>query len=319
MTGLLAQAFPGVQQIEPLRAEVSARRYFRVHLASRTAVAAIYPGALADDDDFLRIQEILKQGGLRVPGILDRRLDQGILLLEDAGDTDLGMALARATEPETMRLLCQAIDSIAALQQLRPLSPIAERFFDLDKLWWEMEYTFRGLALAWPDLDGQTITFGARTFLEEICQYLATRALFVTHRDFHSRNLMVRDDALILIDFQDARMGSCYYDLVSLLYDPYTSVPASTVDSCVQYYIDTVLPLLKTKHSKHHFYCQAVQRLFKALGTYAQQLFSRGDASFRPALHACLERLDLVVQRSTFPDALYLFIQELRRRAVALS
>jgi len=315
----LERSFSGVERVEPLRIEVSARRYYRLHFAHETAVAAVYPEALLPTADFLQIQEILKSEGLRVPGIKESRLEQGILLLEDAGDTDLGMALRAASPEERVRLYRRAIDIILALQKIEPRPPVSLRFFDFAKLWWEMEYLFRALSSTWPDLEGQTVTFAARTFLEETCQYLAKKALHVTHRDFHSRNIMVKDGELILIDFQDARMGSRYYDLVSLLYDPYVSIPLELVDSCTEYFIATVLEPACSKHSRHHFYCQAVQRLFKALGTYAHQFFQQHDSSFLPALHTALERLDLVVQRSGFPDALYLFVQELRRRAALIS
>ena len=41
------------------------------------------------------------------------------------------------------------------------------------------------------------------------------------HRDYHSRNLMLHERQLYIIDFQDARMGPDTYDLVSLLRDSY--------------------------------------------------------------------------------------------------
>ena len=46
------------------------------------------------------------------------------------------------------------------------------------------------------------------------------------HRDYHSRNLMLHDGSLYIIDFQDARMGPDTYDLVSLLRDSYVDLDA---------------------------------------------------------------------------------------------
>ena len=46
----------------------------------------------------------------------------------------------------------------------------------------------------------------------------------VCHRDYHSRNLMVHDGRLGVIDFQDARLGPDTYDLVSLLRDSYVEL-----------------------------------------------------------------------------------------------
>jgi len=48
----------------------------------------------------------------------------------------------------------------------------------------------------------------------------------LVHRDFHSRNLMVLpDNELAVIDFQDAVVGPVTYDVASLLKDCYVSWP----------------------------------------------------------------------------------------------
>ena len=50
----------------------------------------------------------------------------------------------------------------------------------------------------------------------------------VTHRDFHSRNIMcLKGDDLGLIDFKDAVVGPVTYDPVSLLKDCYVQWPRS--------------------------------------------------------------------------------------------
>jgi len=49
-----------------------------------------------------------------------------------------------------------------------------------------------------------------------LCAEISSWPRVLTHRDFHSRNLMSRADALYWIDFQDARMGPAHYDLASL-------------------------------------------------------------------------------------------------------
>jgi hypothetical protein len=50
------------------------------------------------------------------------------------------------------------------------------------------------------------------------------------HRDFQSRNLMVRDGRLALIDFQDARRGPYTYDAASLLRDSSLDLEEDLVD-----------------------------------------------------------------------------------------
>jgi len=48
---------------------------------------------------------------------------------------------------------------------------------------------------------------------------------------------MLDQGHLILIDFQDARMGPCQYDLVSLLKDSYVKINDTLVEELIDYYI----------------------------------------------------------------------------------
>ena len=57
------------------------------------------------------------------------------------------------------------------------------------------------------------------------------------HRDYHSRNLMLHDGQLYMIDFQDARMGPDTYDLVSLLRDAYVDLTAQQVEELIAFFL----------------------------------------------------------------------------------
>ena len=57
------------------------------------------------------------------------------------------------------------------------------------------------------------------------------------HRDYHSRNLMLHDGSLYIIDFQDARMGPDTYDLVSLLRDSYVDLTPQQVDELIAFFL----------------------------------------------------------------------------------
>ena len=57
------------------------------------------------------------------------------------------------------------------------------------------------------------------------------------HRDYHSRNLMLHEGRLYMIDFQDARMGPDTYDLVSLLRDSYVDLAEVAVDELIAYFL----------------------------------------------------------------------------------
>jgi aminoglycoside/choline kinase family phosphotransferase len=67
---------------------------------------------------------------------------------------------------------------------------------------------------------------------------MAAQPTVLTHRDYHSRNLMVDGGRLGVIDFQDALMGPAGYDLASLLRDAYIALDESLIDELIAEYLD---------------------------------------------------------------------------------
>jgi aminoglycoside/choline kinase family phosphotransferase len=95
------------------------------------------------------------------------------------------------------------------------------------------------------------------------------------HRDYHSRNLMLREGSLYIIDFQDARMGPDTYDLVSLLRDSYVDLPEETVSDLLAYFL-ALKGQTGTEHEfRRRFGLMALQRNLKALGTFGYQAAAR--------------------------------------------
>ena len=70
-----------------------------------------------------------------------------------------------------------------------------------------------------------------------IVEELAAEPRVLCHRDYHSRNLMLHDGRLYIIDFQDARMGPDTYDLVSLLRDSYVDLTEAQVDELIAFFL----------------------------------------------------------------------------------
>ena len=83
--------------------------------------------------------------------------------------------------------------------------------------------------------------------IHQICQELEASPRVFCHRDLHSRNVMVKDGEQYLIDFQDARMGPVFYDLVSLLEDCYFSLGPKLRESLYQYFMSKVEGVFEIK------------------------------------------------------------------------
>src|SRR5579863_4358550 len=77
-----------------------------------------------------------------------------------------------------------------------------------------------------------------RAVFESVARQIEEQPRVLTHRDFHSRNVMVHGaDQIGLIDFQDALMGPWTYDLASLLRDAYVTLGEDVVDDLIAYFL----------------------------------------------------------------------------------
>ena len=114
-----------------------------------------------------------------------------------------------------------------------------------------------------------------RAELALLVELLASEPRVLCHRDYHSRNLMLHNSRLYIIDFQDARMGPDTYDLVSLLRDAYVDLAENTVDELIAYFLALKGSSGGDEAFRRRFDIMALQRNLKALGTFGYQTTSR--------------------------------------------
>jgi aminoglycoside/choline kinase family phosphotransferase len=237
---LVGATFPasngGALECEPMAGGASTRRYFRLRMPQATAVGMFVPERAKPEEivkdggvgvrwPFLEIRELLASRGVDVPALYGEDTEQGWLLLEDLGDDTLAaVLLARAARKVDLyvRAVTDLARAQAALADIPPASIVASRAFDEDLLSWEIQH-FREWAL---EARGIVLSPSDRGVFDRVAERLAVSIaslprVFV-HRDYQSRNLMVRPGGgLCWIDFQDALLGPRVYDLVALLNDSY--------------------------------------------------------------------------------------------------
>ena len=120
------------------------------------------------------------------------------------------------------------------------------------------------------------------------------------HRDFQSRNLLVQQDRLWLIDFQGARLGPQQYDLASLLLDPYVDLPPDRQEFLMRAYLDrlqhhvTVDPVAWRRQYDYLALCRNLQ----ILGAYGFLSHRKGKKFFEQfipvACRSLASRLELL-------------------------
>jgi len=248
--------------VAPLAGDASNRRYFRVQLAggpprSLVLMQLAEPEAFKQSEEavsgasvsitelpFINILNHLAKADVAVPTLYYYDQAAGLLYLEDFGDVLLTQACVNASRSDITTLYRDAIDMLVRIHQ-KATSPVNQaclafhRRFDVPLLMWEFDHFLEygvvaRLGKPMRADDEQPV----RAEFQRIAELLAAQPRVFTHRDYHSRNLMVDDGRLGVLDFQDALMGPATYDLASLLRDAYIALEESLIDELVQYYLD---------------------------------------------------------------------------------
>lgn len=221
---------------------------------------------------------------------------EGYLVMEDLGDELLQqrILLEPQSKPEWLKT---AVHLLATLHQKAfppPQDlPVASRRFDRAKYAEEMRFTAEHLVhrfLGLPPLtDEQDKEISA--YCESIS---AIGPTVFCHRDFHCRNILVHDNQLFMIDFQDARLGSPHYDLASLIYDAYVPIEDAFRDELVKLYREKVKgsPLeseIEWGTFENDLKRIAFQRVVKAAGSFASFFTRYGKSTHIPYLIPALE------------------------------
>jgi aminoglycoside/choline kinase family phosphotransferase len=224
----------------PLHGDASSRRYVRLTLAgpapASVVVMLLGEGRFTGGSDelggasaagelpFVNVARWLAARGFPVPAIhLDRAREDGLLVLEDVGDTTLWTAVS-ADAGRTRALFGQAVDLLARLQVAGaapgPDCVAFARRFDETLARAELAHyvdhgveTRHGITLSTEDR--------ARLLavLEPLVPPFRDGPFALSHRDYMAWNIHVRDDRLVLIDFQDALIAPDAFDLAQLLTD----------------------------------------------------------------------------------------------------
>jgi aminoglycoside/choline kinase family phosphotransferase len=289
------------ERIIPLMGDASTRLYFRAFYPSgETAIVMVMPQAgVGEEDSFLQIREFLADRALPVPRLHEHDRNLGIVVLEDLGDDLFESVVERSSEDRIAALYAEAVQLLVSLRKatdgLTSGCPAFERAFDVKKLMEEMDFFVthfvRGLCRIEPSPAALASLY---EFFTKICSLLAEEPRVFAHRDYHSRNLILHEGRLVMIDFQDARMGPAQYDPASLLRDSYVTVPHGLMDKLLaEYFAAVPAPGQDPSFERFRFVfdVMSLQRNIKALGTFGYQASVMGNRRYLsavPRTHAYL-------------------------------
>jgi N-acetylmuramate 1-kinase len=211
----------------PLAKRGSGRSFYRIKYGDHASVVFMcYDQAHKENNYYAAIADFLLTIRVPAPRILAHDHLRGFIVMEDLGDRDLWSC--RNESWISKSAYYHATLSIASRLHTFPVEefpldkvPLMEGF-SLDLYRWERNYFLENFVHA---VCGIKLNPSDARDLEDELKSLSVRLEdakpSLMHRDLQSQNVMICNDEPVFIDFQGMRFGNLFYDLGSLLYDPY--------------------------------------------------------------------------------------------------
>lgn len=270
---------------------------------------------------FIQIGNHLHTCNLPVPRIIEHDPFSGLVVLEDLGNVHLEQLIKTISDADDILFWYQKVCkdlyrfSQTGIQNFNPEWTCQTRHYDksviIEK---ECQYFVNEFLVNYLKLD-----VGYDEFEAEF-NYIADNALEhgfkgLMHRDFQSRNIMIKDNDVYFIDFQSARIGPIQYDLASLLIDPYVDLPQDIQEKILVNFHETFIPRgsITLASFKHSFLFCCLTRNLQILGAFSFLTLTKKKIYFEKYIPSAVKSLKLLldsVGRKRIPK-LYGLIQNI--------
>ena len=285
---------------ERIAGDASARAYFRITVPDLgTRVLAFYPPEIRIDIERVTRAHDALSGHLPIPRILAR--SACALLQEDAGDLTLTALLGREQDTGLARYR-DAVDLLGELQGARGGVAINPAF-DEEKFGAELEMTLQFYVMKLAGVTDERAILSLRQAFTRLSRKLTQHRYVLCHRDYHGQNIHVLNDSLIVIDYQDLRMGPDTYDLASLLRDrgAWRALGPSALEELFARWA-ALLGEDPAPLRRRYLEC-LLQRSIKAVGTFARMAAVYGRGHYLDYVEPTLETVrDCVEQLGEWPE-----------------
>jgi aminoglycoside/choline kinase family phosphotransferase len=310
LRGLYRKTFGAEPEaFEPLKADGSARRLFRLAGGGRTVIGVFGPDRL-ENRAFLEFSRRFRADKLPVPEIYGADEAQGVYLEEDLGDTTLFESLTDGRKgsevpPPVMAAYKRTLEWLPKFQaQVRrglDLSYCYPRAsFDRQSIMWDLNYfKYYFLKLAKIPFNEQKLEDDFVRFTDFL---LEAPADYFLYRDFQSRNIMLRNGEPWFIDYQGGRKGAPHYDLASLLYDAKADLQHETRAELYKHYL--AASGLDAKAFKRHYYAFVYIRIMQAMGAYGLRGFYEQKTHFLNSVPYAVRNIEWLLRNTELEVAL---------------
>ena len=272
-------------ELIPIKKGGSDRSFFRILLSDQSSFIFMHYGTDVEENSYwARINGFLAGIDISVPQIFARDEEQHFILLEDLGDIDLWSQRDLPWDKrrdyyfQVLRQIrrLHAFDLNKTTSDLKLSEGYGEKLYR-----WEHDYFLENFVEAVCRLELSSSTAKAlKLELEKLIARLQKIEPSLIHRDFQSQNIMIKNGATVLIDFQGLRKGCLFYDLGSLICDPYVGFSDTERDELIIFYYELMQPKYSRNEFGINFWEASAQRLMQALGAYGYLGLKKNKPAF---------------------------------------
>lgn len=282
----------GFKILENLKGDASTREFYRLKRKGETFVLMKFNDRGIEEQ--IRVHRILGSI-LPLSRIIDVFYSVNSLLMEDAGDLSLENFVKQGKK--WLQIYKELLELIEVLQRYTPNllkeeHPILRRKLDRERFKKELEFTYTHFILP------SGISINKKNWdnaVERLLDFISYRFV-VAHRDFHSRNIFIKNGKIIILDYQDSMLAPRPYDYVSLLRDNYIMFPERERKKLEEKAFE--------EFGQEQYEAVSLQRHLKALGTFGYQIYQRGNRYFSDYIPLTLQYLEGEIRKFSFIELL---------------
>jgi aminoglycoside/choline kinase family phosphotransferase len=289
-------------RIEKLPQSGSDRIYFRIYAGNQTYIAT-YNLNKKETNTFIYFSKHFAANGLPVPAILGVNEEDTIYIQQDLGTESLLNQLEKHGHDAYVYSLFEK-----SLAELARVQILGDRGLDYNWCLTAKEFGKQAimsdlLYFKYYFLDTLQLPYDKQAMLDDfeaLSNYLThTQYKYFMFRDFQSRNIIVKNDAVSFIDYQGGMKGALQYDVASLLWQAKAELSEEWKNTLLAYYMDQIDLLLSNPVDRITFESQyngyVLIRLLQVMGAYGfRGLFER-KAHFLASIPLALRNLKFFI------------------------
>jgi hypothetical protein len=281
----------------------SDRAFYRITWGKTNSVILIHYDPIRVENAYYGdIAIFLNDINVPVPKFIRHDAEQCLMLMEDLGDTDLWTL---RNEPWEIRqgFYQKTLAIIHKLHsyplekfpsgQVKLMEPFGPGLYQWERDYFRENFVKGVCRIELEPAPARELEAGLNTLAGRLQE--ASRSL--VHRDLQSQNVMLHGGEPYLIDFQGMRMGSPFYDLGSLLCDPYVHFSDSEREELLAFYYGLSNRDLAWPDFQQLFWQASTQRLMQALGAYGFLGHKKGLTAFLDHIPAGFANLQHAASR----------------------